>query len=42
MKEKYTENSSKEILVCSVAVESLIIEIGKIVDLERFSSTDGY
>ena len=40
VKEKDTADISDEILVCSVAVEPLIIGIGKIVDLERFSSMD--
>ena len=38
VKEKDTENISGEILVCSVVVEPLLIEIGKMVDLVRFSS----
>ena len=38
MKKKDTADISDEILVCSVAVEPLIIRVGKTVDLERFSS----
>ena len=38
MKKKDTADISGEILVCSVAVEPLIIRVGKTVDLERFSS----
>ena len=38
--EKDTEDISDEILVCNVAVEPLIIGVGKIVDLERFTSMD--
>ena len=40
VKEKDTADISNEILVCSVVIEPLIIGVGKIVDLERFSSTD--
>ena len=40
VKEKDTADISNEILVCSVVIESLITGVGKIVDLERFSSTD--
>ena len=40
VKEKDTADISDEILVCSVVVEPLIIRVGKVVDLERFSSTD--
>ena len=40
MKEKDTADVSGEILVYSVVVEPLIIGVGKIVDLERFSSMD--
>ena len=38
VKEIDTADISDEILVCSVVVEPLIIGVGKIVDLERFSS----
>ena len=38
--ERDTEDISEEILVCIVAVEPLIIGVGKIVDLERFTSMD--
>ena len=40
VKEKDTVDISNEILVCSVVIEPLIIGVGKIVDLERFSSMD--
>ena len=40
MKQRDTEDISEEILVCSVAVEPLIIGVGKIVGLERFTSMD--
>ena len=40
VKEKDTADISNEILVCSVLIEPLITGVGKIVDLERFSSTD--
>ena len=40
VKEKYIEDISQEILVCSAEVEPLIIGIGKMVDLERFSTMD--
>ena len=40
VKEKDTVDISVEILVCSVVVEPLIIGVGKIVELERFSSMD--
>ena len=40
VKEKETADISDEMLVCSVAVEPLIIGVGKIADLERFSSMD--
>ena len=38
MKEKDTADISEEILVCSAAVEPLIIGVDKIIDLGRFSS----
>ena len=40
VKEKDNADVSDEILVCSVVVEPLIIGVGKIVGLERFSSID--
>ena len=40
VKEKDTADISGEILICSAVVEPLIIGVGKIVDLERFSSMD--
>ena len=40
VKEKNTADISDEILVCSVIVEPLIIGVGKIFDLERFSFLD--
>ena len=40
VKEKDTADISGEILICSAVVEPLIIGVGKIVDLERFSSVD--
>ena len=40
VKEKDTVDISVEILVCSIVVEPLIIGVGKIVELERFSSMD--
>ena len=38
MEEKDTADISEEILVCSAAVEPLIIGVDKIIDLGRFSS----
>ena len=40
VKVKDTVDISDKILVCSVVVEPLIIGVGKIVELERFSSMD--
>ena len=39
-KKKHTEDISEELLVCSPAVDPLIIRVGKTVDLKRFSSMD--
>ena len=40
MKEKKTEDISMEIVVCGAVVQTLIIGTVKMVDLERFTSTE--